>query len=62
MLANSVDIDPAEEQSDLGLHCLPFGLHLLDTLLYGKITSFKLWDNYCNHVGCRNVLDVIGSY
>ena len=25
-----------EEQSDLGLHCLPFHLHLLDTLLYDK--------------------------
>ena len=23
-----------EEQSDQGLHCLPFHLHLLDTLLY----------------------------
>ena len=27
-----------EEQSDLGLHCLPFRLHLLDALLYGKAT------------------------
>ena len=24
-----------EEQSDLGLHCLPFCLHRLDSLLYG---------------------------
>ena len=25
-----------EEQSDQGLHCLPFRLHRLDTLLYGR--------------------------
>ena len=27
-----------EEQSDQGLHCLPFCLHLLDSLVYGKAT------------------------
>ena len=27
-----------EEQSDQGLHCLPFRLHRLDTLLYGRAT------------------------
>ena len=27
-----------EEQSDQGLHCLPFRLHCLDPLLYGKAT------------------------
>ena len=27
-----------EEQSDQGLHCLPFRLHCLDSLLYGKAT------------------------
>ena len=26
------------EQSYKGLHCLPFSLHLLDLLLYGKTT------------------------
>ena len=25
-----------EEQSDQGLHCLPFRLHRLDSLVYGK--------------------------
>ena len=30
-----------EEQSDKGLHCSPFCLHLLDTLLYGKTTLSK---------------------
>ena len=30
-----------EEQSDQGLHCLLFRLHLLDALLYGKATLFK---------------------
>ena len=27
-----------EEQSDQVLHCLPFGLHRLDSLVYGKAT------------------------
>ena len=27
-----------EEQSDQGLHCLPFSLHRLDSLVYGKAT------------------------
>ena len=27
-----------EEQSDQGLHCLPFCLHRLDWLLYGRAT------------------------
>ena len=27
-----------EEQSDQGLHCLPFLLHCLDSLLYGRAT------------------------
>ena len=27
-----------EEQSDQGLHCLPFRLHRLDLLLYGRAT------------------------
>ena len=30
-----------EEQSDQGLHCLPFRLHRLDSLLYGRATQFK---------------------
>ena len=31
-----------EEQSDQGLHCLPFRLHLLDALLYGRATLFEI--------------------
>ena len=27
-----------EEQSDQGLHCLPFRLHRFDSLLYGRGT------------------------
>ena len=30
-----------EEQSHQGLHCLPFRLHRLDSLLYGRATLFK---------------------
>ena len=29
------------EQSDQGLHCLPFRLHVLDALLYVKTSMFK---------------------
>ena len=42
--ANSADPDqtaPREEQSDQGLHCLPFHLHHLDSLLYGRATQLK---------------------
>ena len=31
-----------EQQSDQGLHCLQFPLHLLDALLYGKATLFRM--------------------
>ena len=31
----------SREQSDQGLHCLLFCLHLLDSLLYGRVTLFK---------------------
>ena len=48
LLANSVD----PYQSAQGLHCLPFCLHLLDILLYGKTTSFQFWNNYSNIFGC----------
>ena len=36
--ANSVDPDQTapSKQSDQGLHCLPFLLHLLDKFLYGN--------------------------
>ena len=37
--ANSVD--PDREQSDQGLHCLPYRLHLLDALFYSKTILFK---------------------
>ena len=45
--ANSLDPDQTaprgngiEEQSDQGLHCLPFCLHLLEALFYTKATLF----------------------
>ena len=30
-----------QKQSDQGLHCLPFRLHRLDSLLYGRTTQLK---------------------
>ena len=38
---NSADPDQTEEQSDQDLHFLPFRLHRLDSLLYGRATQFK---------------------
>ena len=36
--ANSADPDQTEEQFGQGLHCLPFCMHRLDILLYGRAT------------------------
>ena len=44
-----------EEQSDLGLHCLPFRLHRLDSLLYGRATQFKFESDYNQFFGCPNL-------
>ena len=33
--------EQTEQQSDQGLHCLPFRLHRLGSLLYGRATQFK---------------------
>ena len=41
VLANSADPDLLEEQSDQGLHCLQFRLHLLYALFYSKAVLFK---------------------
>ena len=43
------------EQSDQGLHCLPFHLHLLD--MYVKTTLFKFTDNYSIFFRCWNFSD-----
>ena len=44
-LANSANSDQTapslEEQSDQGLHCLPFSADLLDTFLYGNTFVFE---------------------
>ena len=43
--ANNADPDQnaprGEEQSDQGLHCLLFRLHLLDKIFYGMTSSFE---------------------
>ena len=38
MPGQTVQTQILEEQSDQGLHCLPFRLHRLDSLLYGRAT------------------------
>ena len=52
--ANSVDLDQTAPSVDQGLHCLPFHLHLLDTLLYCKVTLFKLQGDYSKFCWCPN--------
>ena len=42
------------EQSDQGLLCLLFCLHLLNTILHCKIQLFQLKDNYGNYCRCPN--------
>ena len=42
-----------EEQSDLGLHCLPFRLHLLDALLNGKAILINFLGDYSIFWGVR---------
>ena len=42
------------EQSDQGLLCLLFCLHLLNTILHCKIQLFQLQDNYGNYFRCPN--------
>ena len=44
-----------EEQSDQVLHCLPFHLHLLDSLHY-KATMFKFRVITANVSGVRNFM------
>ena len=41
------NVDP-DEQSDQGLHCLPFCLHLFDALLYGEATLFECYGDFRN--------------
>ena len=43
------------EQSDQGLHCLPFRLHRLDSLLYGRAILFKFLSDYNKYFGCPNI-------
>ena len=43
------------EESDQGLHCLPFRLHHLDSLLYGRATKFKFKSDYNKFFGCPNI-------
>ena len=51
-LLESAEVGLLKEPSDLGLHCLPFHLHFLDTFLYGKTTLLNLKDNYSNLFRC----------
>ena len=39
------DRSELHEQFDQGLHCLPFHLQILDTILCGKTYLFKFYDD-----------------
>ena len=60
-LTNSVNPDQAalQEQSDLGLHCLPLCLHLLDGWFYGK--PLNLYYDYGKFILCRRSYDYNGT-
>ena len=45
-----------EEQSDQGLHCLQFPLHLLDALLYGIAIMFNFKGDYSKFSGVQNFM------
>ena len=40
-----------EEQSDQGIHCLLFFLHMFDKFLY-RMTPFEFKGDYNKHFGC----------
>ena len=42
-----------EEQSDQGLHCLQFRLHLLNALFYGKASLFNFRVTITNFSGVQ---------
>ena len=42
------------EQSDQGLQCLPFRLHVLDALFYSKAIFVQIWGDYSNFFVCPN--------
>ena len=44
-----------QEQSDHGLHCLQFRLHLLGALLFGKVILFKFEGDYSIFFGCPHI-------
>ena len=44
-----------EEQSDQCLHCLPFRLYRLDSLLCDRATQFKFLSDYNKFFGCPNI-------
>ena len=50
-----------EEQSDRFLHCLPFCLHRLDALLYGRATLFKFKADDSTFSGVR-ILKIFTVY
>ena len=47
-----------EEQSDQGLHCMPFHSHLLDNVPYSFVSLFEFQVDYCNVFLCPKILEL----
>ena len=62
--ANSADPDQTvQEQSDQGLHCLQFPLHLLDALLVSKakVALLNIWGDFSKFLGVGNFKAFYGT-
>ena len=64
-LLSSVFLKILKEQSDQGLHYVPFCQHLLDVLLYGKTTlfcNFKYENNYSSFLRVSKFFEFFTVY
>ena len=51
-----------EEQSDQGLHCLLFHLHLFDETAYGLVSLFEFQVDYSKVFWHPKILEFYGKY
>ena len=51
-----------EEQSDQGIHCLLFNLHLLEAFFCCKANLLEFKGDYSNILGVRKLRTIMGTY
>ena len=51
-----------EEQSDLGLHCLPFHMYLLDTISYSVTFFFEFYGDSSKGFWCPKIEELYHTY